>query len=37
MIDPHARDSARRDQLEEQPMRRIKDLGQFHPDARRDR
>ena len=32
MIDPQARDRASRDQLEQQPMRRIKDLRQFHPD-----
>ena len=32
MIDPHAGDGARADQLEQQPMRRIEDLRQFHPD-----
>ncbi len=32
MIDPHAGDRARADQFEQQPMRRIEDLGQLHPD-----
>ena len=32
MVHPHTRDGTRTDKLEQQPMRRIEDLGQFHPD-----
>ncbi len=34
MIDPQARDRASRDQVEEQPMRFVKNLRQFHPNSR---
>ena len=34
MIDPQARDRSAPDQLEEQPMRLVKNLRQLHPDGR---